>query len=129
VVKEKFGGDWQASPQKGQEQGVYITSERVMKSQKEFTMDDGVAVKCDNAGKVISIGFTAPAVDALFDAYSLQPQQFVQMFVNGYDIPTMEAVKGGWEYVQDDVRIGVTSRKVVFLERIASRTDVQKNFN
>lgn len=129
VVREKFGGDWQTKSFNGQERGVYISSERVTKSQKEFTLDDGVAVKSDDSGKVISIGFTPPAVDALFNAYNLQPAQFAKVFMDSYGIDNMEGIKDGWEYVRDDVKVGVTTRKIVFLQKVASRADVQKNFN
>lgn len=132
AVKEKFGGDWKLENQMNntQERGYYITSESVSRAQKQFTMDDGVAVKCDAQGKVISIGFTTPAVNALFNAYDLQSHQFSQMFLDSYyDITKFEGIRGGWEWVKDDVRLRITNEKLVLLEKIIPRQQIQRNFN
>jgi len=135
VVREKFVGDWKiAANSSGHQYDIGSDRLDAAKASRGHIPDgQEVIVWYDADGLVKVVCLRRDAVDDLFNAAGLSVKQFVQMFINAYNIPSMDYQtwdQGAyWEFVRDDVACRISTDKVVFLLKTEPRSEVQKNFN
>lgn len=141
AVKNKFCGDWQIENHPADTVQYFVIWSPHLADSKQVRKEtlahdlvsDNVHVLYDQSGNVTNIIFFNLAVDNLFSTGNLTADQFVQMFVNAYGIPTMKYHTGEnnlyWEYTKDDILVRISTHKVVVLSKTLPQSEVQKNFN
>jgi hypothetical protein len=132
IVTEKFGGDWKISENSsGNQYEVYSQKLRLraVSPQGRISKFQEVLVQCDSLGMITSFRIDPGATDDLFNTKSLNGDQFVQTFIDSYDIPHIDGYNGYWELITNNVRIVITTEKEIYVDLVPSMSQVKQSFN
>jgi len=83
-------------------------------------------------GKVTAIKLSGMVVNDLFNAADMDASDFVQQFVNSYNIPEMKLSDDmeSWTYTSPDgVKVKIDDGKSVFVEKVASAQERKQSFD
>ncbi|HOX40549.1 MAG TPA: hypothetical protein P5567_09635 [Kiritimatiellia bacterium] len=90
------------------------------------------AVIASPDGKVKSIRLSGMVVDALFNSADMDASDYVQQFIDSYDIPEMKVADDmeSWVYTsRDGIKVKIDTKKSLFIEKVASTQERKKSFD